>query len=86
MTSHSFASKITSQSESHPIIPSIFDTSHLVTNYKLYGYNFLQLSQSIFMYIYDRGKDGHLISETTTLEETDPKYRSWKVDDYLVMS
>ncbi|KAG8474846.1 hypothetical protein CXB51_031534 [Gossypium anomalum] len=38
------------------------------------------------MYICGRGKDGHLTGKTVALEKTDPKYRSWKTDDHLVMS
>ncbi|KAI4317962.1 hypothetical protein L6164_025782 [Bauhinia variegata] len=38
------------------------------------------------MCICGRGKDGHLTGETIAPEVTDPKYRSWKTDDHLVMS
>ena len=86
MASQTSSSEVTSRSESHPSVPSVPNTSHLVTNHKLHGHNFLQWSQSVFMYIWGRGKDGHLTSETTAPEAIDPKYRSWKTDDHLVMS
>ena len=38
------------------------------------------------MFVCNRGKDGHLTGETATPEATDPKFRSWKTDDHLVMS
>lgn len=38
------------------------------------------------MFVCGRGKDGHLTGETAAPEATDPKYRSWKIDDHLVMS
>ena len=86
MASQSSSSEVTSRSEpsSVPIVPD--SSSHLVTNHKLHGHNFLQWSQSVFMYICGRGKDGHLTGEISALETTDPKFRGWKTDDHLVMS
>ena len=87
MASQTSVSEVTSRSEPISQVPSIPDSSsHLVTNHKLHGQNFLQWSQSVFMYICGRGKDAHLTGETAAPEATDPKYRSWKIDDHLVMS
>ena len=38
------------------------------------------------MFVCGRGKDGHLTGETAAPEATDPKFRSWKTDNHLVMS
>lgn len=87
MTSKSSSSEVTSRSESVSpalIIPD--SSSNLVTSHKLHGHNFLQWSQSVFMFICSRGKDGHLIGEITAPEPIDPKYQAWKTDDHLVMS
>ncbi|KAH6785021.1 hypothetical protein C2S51_037476 [Perilla frutescens var. frutescens] len=46
----------------------------------------LQWSQSIFMFIYGRGKYGHLFREIVAPEVTNPKHRAWKTDDHLVLS
>ena len=86
MVSQSSPSAVTSRSEPSSV-PIILDTSsHLVTNHKLHGHNFLQWSQSVFMYICGRGKDGHLTGEISALETTDPKFWARKIDDHLVMS
>ncbi|PKA63925.1 Retrovirus-related Pol polyprotein from transposon TNT 1-94 [Apostasia shenzhenica] len=87
MASQSSSSEVTSRSESNSSLPIVSDnSSHLVTNHKLHGHNFLQWSQSVFMYICGRGKDGHLTGEISAPETTDPKYRAWRTDDHLVMS
>ena len=81
------SSKVTSKSEPTPAVSTIPDSSpHLVTNHKLNGQNFLQWSRSVFMFVCGRGKDGHLTDETAAPKATDPKFRSWKTDDHLVMS
>ena len=86
MASHS-SSEVTSRAEPNSSTPITPDTSsHLITPHKLHGHNFLQWSQSVFMYICGRGKDGHLTGEISTPETTDPKFRAWKTDDHLVMS
>ena len=86
MASQSSSSEVNSRSKpsSVPIVPDA--SSHLVTNHKLHGHNFLQWSQSVFMYICGRGKDGHLTGEISALETTDPKFWARKIDDHLVMS
>ena len=87
MASQSSSSEITSRTEPFPSAPVVAEaSSHPVTNHKLHGHNFLQWSQSVFMFICGRGKDGHLTGEITTPDSTDPKYRAWKTDDHLVMS
>ena len=70
MASQSSSSEVTSRSKpnsSAPIAPDA--SSHLVTNHKLHGHNFLQWSQSVFMYICGRGTNGHLISEISAPEK-----------------
>ncbi|KAL5572693.1 hypothetical protein UlMin_022290 [Ulmus minor] len=62
------------------------NSSPLITNHKLTGHNFLQWSQSVFMYICGRGKDEYLTGEVSIPTVTDPKYRTWKTENHMVMS
>ena len=81
------SSEVTSKFEPTLAVSTIPDSSpYLVTNHKLNGQNFLQCSQSVFMFVCGRGKDGHLTGEIATLDVTNPKFCSWKIDDHLVMS
>ena len=81
------SSDVTSRSESDFSAPIISDSSsNPVTSHKLQGHNFLQWSQTVFMFICGRGKDGHLTGEITAPEPTDPKHRAWRTDGHLVMS
>jgi hypothetical protein len=81
MAKHGLAS-VSYENSSQP-----HDSSHqIVTNHKLQGHNFLQWNQSVFIYICGRGKDGHLTGDTPAPDAKDPKFRSWKTDDHLVMS
>ena len=87
MASQTSSSEVTSRSEPNISIPTITENSpQPVTNHKRQGHNFLQWSQSVFMYICGRGKDGHLTGEISALETTDPKFWARKIDDHLVMS
>ncbi|KAL5546093.1 hypothetical protein UlMin_005780 [Ulmus minor] len=78
----------TSSSEvsSRPELNITKNSSPLVTNHKLNSNNFLQWSQSIFMYICGRGKDEYLTGEVSIPVATNPKYRTWKTENHMVMS
>ena len=57
----------------------------LITGHKLNGHNYLQWSQSVMMFICGRGKDDYLIGETTAPKKDDPKFKSWKSENNMVM-
>ena len=57
-----------------------------ITGHKLNGNNYLQWSQSVKMFICGRGKDEYLIGEIVPPKNVDPKFRTWKVENNLVMS
>lgn len=63
------------------------EISHLpITGHKLNGNNYLQWSQSVMMYVCGRGKDEFLTSDIIPLEADNPKYRSWKAENNILMS
>ena len=57
-----------------------------VTGHKLNGHNYLQWSQSVMMFIYGRGKDEYLTSAAVQPKKEDPKYKTWKTENNMVMS
>ncbi|KAL5574355.1 hypothetical protein UlMin_023952 [Ulmus minor] len=87
MTKHSMNTH-TSSSEvsSRPNTNIIENSSPFITNHKLNGHNFLQWSQSVFIYIYGRGKDEYLTGEVYIPAATEPKYQTWKIENHMVMS
>lgn len=76
-----------SKSSHHTItpVPGNPDTSPR-TSHKLNGQIFFQWYQSVFMFICGRDKDGHLTGETVAPDSKDPKFRTWRTNDHLVMS
>lgn len=63
------------------------DNSHLpITGHKLNGKNYLEWSQSIIMFICGKGKDEYLTSTTKSPAINDPKFKSWKAENNMVMS
>ncbi|XP_024024880.1 uncharacterized protein LOC112092581 [Morus notabilis] len=57
-----------------------------ITSHKLNGHNYLQWSQSVLMFVRGKGNDDHLTGLSTSPGEKDPKYRSWRAEDSMVMS
>ena len=57
-----------------------------ITSHKLNGNNYIQWSQSVKMFICGRGKDEFLTGEIAAPKAEDPKYRTWKVHNSMVMS
>ncbi|PIN18143.1 hypothetical protein CDL12_09191 [Handroanthus impetiginosus] len=57
-----------------------------ITGHKLNGNNYVQWSQSVKMFICGRGKDEYLTNEIVPPKPDDPKYRTWKIQNNLVMS
>lgn len=58
----------------------------LITGHKLNGNNYLQWSQSVMMFICGRGKDDYLSGAAAPPKADDPKFRSWKSENSMVMS
>lgn len=57
-----------------------------ITGYKLNGNNFFQWSQSVMMFVCGKEKDNYLTDDITPLEKEDPKYKTWKLENNMVMS
>ncbi|KAL5540397.1 hypothetical protein UlMin_042420 [Ulmus minor] len=63
------------------------DSSHLpITGHKLNGKNFLQWSQSVIMFICEKGKDDYLTGVAVPHAKEDPKFKRWKAENNMVMS
>ncbi|CAN1137158.1 hypothetical protein LINPERHAP2_LOCUS9879 [Linum perenne] len=69
---------------SNPVNPTSADYGNYISVHKLIEDNYMQWSQSFLVFIGSRGKEGYLTGETPAPEETDAKYRSWKLNDNLV--
>ena len=57
-----------------------------VIGHKLNRHNYLQWSQSVMMFICGRGKDKYLTSAAVQPKKEDPKYKTWKMENNMVMS
>ena len=85
----SSASEVTSNPE---IIPAASNpggtkgTSLLITGHELNGHNYLQWSQSVMMFICGKGKEEYLTGEMAIPERNNPKFRTWKTENHMVMS
>ncbi|KAL5548964.1 hypothetical protein UlMin_004195 [Ulmus minor] len=87
MTKYDMNTQISSlEVSSRPETNITENSSPLIINHKLNGHNFLQWSQSVFMYICGRGKDEYLIGEVLIPAATNPKYRTWKIENHMVIS
>ena len=85
----SSASEVTSYPETAPAVSNhggTEGTSLLITGHKLNGHNFLQWSQFVMMFICGKGKDDYLTGEVAIPEKNDPKFRTWKTENHMVMS
>lgn len=81
-------SEVTSSSSS-PASSNLGGTdsvSFQITGHKLNGNNYLQWSQSVLMYICGKGKDDYLTGEVVPPKAEDPKYKTWKIENNMVMS
>ncbi|RVW85509.1 hypothetical protein CK203_044032 [Vitis vinifera] len=58
----------------------------LITGHKLNGHNYLQWSQSVLLFICDKGKDEYLTGEAAMPETTEPGFRKWKIENNMIMS
>ena len=57
-----------------------------ITGHKLNGHNYLQWSQSVMMFICRKRRDDHLTGLTVPPSKEDPKYKTWKSENNMVMS
>ena len=81
-------------SPSNPIIIDSSKISHTtseshfvqITTIHLNGDNFLRWSQSVRMYIKERGKMGYLTSEKKALVVDDLNYAIWDAENSMVMT
>ncbi|GAV59105.1 UBN2_3 domain-containing protein [Cephalotus follicularis] len=57
-----------------------------ITGHRLNGQNFPQWSQSVMMFISRKGKDDYLTGAAAPLPKGDPKFKSWRAKNNMVMS
>ena len=57
-----------------------------IVGLKLNRNNFPQWAQSIMMYVCGKGKDDYLTREIAVPEKEDPKFKTWKAENMMVMS
>ncbi|KAK3023749.1 LOW QUALITY PROTEIN: hypothetical protein RJ639_044458 [Escallonia herrerae] len=57
-----------------------------ITGHKLNGLNYLQWSQSVFMFISGKGKEDYLTGTIETPSKDDPNYKKWNSENHMVMS
>ncbi|RVX15344.1 Maspardin [Vitis vinifera] len=57
-----------------------------ITGHKLNGQNFIQWAQSIRIFICGKGKEEYLTGAIVQPKEDDPGYRTWKLENSMVMS
>ncbi|KAK2972599.1 hypothetical protein RJ640_007068 [Escallonia rubra] len=57
-----------------------------ITGHKLNGLNYLQCSQSVFMFISGKGKEDYLTGTIETPSKDDPIYKKWNPENHMVMS
>ncbi|KAK3021699.1 hypothetical protein RJ639_046549 [Escallonia herrerae] len=57
-----------------------------ITGHKLNGLNYLQWSQSVFMFISGKGKEDYLTGTIETPSKDDPNYKKWNSENHIVMS
>ena len=84
----SSASEVTSNPETAPAVSNpggTKGTSLLITGHKLNGHNYLQWSQSVMIFICGKGRDDYLTGEVVIPEKNDPKFRTWKTENHMVM-
>ena len=82
------ASEITSPTINNPSPVQITSENSTlpITGHKLNGNNYLQWSQSVMMFICGKGKDDYITGAIQPPREDDPKYKSWKSENNMVMS
>lgn len=89
MASHlqTWKPEVMHSSETIPIRNNGMDNPMIsITRHKLNSQNYLLWLQSVMMLGYKKGKDDHLIRATNPPAMNGPKYRTWKVKDYMIMS
>ncbi|KAK3015974.1 hypothetical protein RJ639_007262 [Escallonia herrerae] len=57
-----------------------------IIGHKLNGLNYLQWSQSVFMFISGKGKEDYLTGTIETPSKDDPNYKKWNSENHMVMS
>ena len=57
-----------------------------ITGHKLNGENFNQWSHSVMIFVCGKGKEEYLTGEVEPPAETDPKFKTWKLENNMVMS
>ena len=56
----------------------------LITCHKLNGYNYLQWSSSVMMFICGKGRDEYVTDEIKIPGKSDPQFRTWKTENHMV--
>ncbi|RVW59644.1 Retrovirus-related Pol polyprotein from transposon RE1 [Vitis vinifera] len=81
-------SEVTSKPEAvHSGSASTTDSIILpITGHKLNGQNFIQWAQSVRIFICGKGKEEYLTRAIVQPKEDDPGYRTWKLENSMVMS
>ncbi|KAG5219081.1 Retrovirus-related polyprotein from transposon [Salix suchowensis] len=84
----SSTSEVTSKTGKLPntVSPGTENSSLLITCHKLNGYNYLQWSSSVMMFICGKGRDDYLTGEATMPGKEDPQFRNWKTENHMIMS
>ncbi|RVW21058.1 Retrovirus-related Pol polyprotein from transposon TNT 1-94 [Vitis vinifera] len=57
-----------------------------ITGHKLNGQNFIQWAESVRIFICGKGKEEYLTGAIVQPKEDDPGYRTWKLENSMVMS
>nr|GMC86690.1 uncharacterized protein LOC109159828 [Ipomoea batatas] len=94
MTKYGMASSQTSNittteaggSSQTPNLSGSDSTPILITGHKLNGQNYLQLSQSVLLFICGKGKDDYLTGTAAKPETAEPGFRKWKIENSMIMS
>lgn len=87
MTSSSQSSMSNPTTPVVPIAPAAADSSSIqITCHKLNDQNYLQWSQSVMMFIRGKGKDEFISGTSTCSAKSNPKFRAWDSENYMVMS
>ncbi|KAG8375959.1 hypothetical protein BUALT_Bualt09G0013400 [Buddleja alternifolia] len=81
-------SEVTSKPESVPTGSTSTTEGILfpITGRKLNGQNFIQWAQSVRIFISGKGKEDYLSGAAIQPKEDDPRYRTWKLENSMVMS
>ena len=83
---NSTSSEVNSSSTGSCLSPIDSNPSLIITTHKLNGLNFLQWSQSVKLFIQEKGKFGYLTGAVPMPDPKDPAYPTWEYENSLIMS